>query len=285
MPGARLPDNGALRVGSVRLPEGYRTHVRGFWDGSTPPVAWVTITPVPDAGSVWAELSRAGSQAGLVPFIARTLHGDPRRPWDDGTHRHRDFFEYPADLAAADGIDVAGALAGNWEDLAEFPGDDPGEDGWRNREHSRMIAPFFSGFPGLAPAGDRPLSAGQVRDALDCLPPSRIGLAVADRPADALAAMGWLPGNWFEGIDLVTAVLRSWEDRFGARLLAVGHAEFKLLAERPPRSHSAAQHLAAELRALTADEFTSAWNDDALTDVNDIADSILRSPIWGFWWD
>lgn len=121
-----------------------------------------------------------------------------------------------------------------------------------------------------------------MSDALTCLPPSRIGLTVADRPADALAALGWLPGNWFEGIDQVTAVLRWWEDRFGARLLAVGFDEFKLLAERPPRGRSAAQHVAAELFALTADEFTSAWNDEALTDVNDITGSVLRSPIWGF---
>ena len=116
-----------------------------------------------------------------------------------------------------------------------------------------MIAPFFSGFPGLAPGGARPLSPGQVREALSCVPASRIGLAVADRSADALAAMGWLPGNWFEGIGQVTAVLRSWEDWFGARLLAVGHAEFGVvLAERPPRSRDAARHLAAELRAWTA---------------------------------
>ena len=108
---------------------------------------------------------------------------------------------------------------------------------------------------------------------------------VADRHADALAAMGWLTGNWFEGIDQVTAALRSWGDRFGARLLAVGHAEFTLLAGRPPGSRPAAQHLAAELRALTADEFTCAWDHEALTNVNDTADSILRSPIWGFWWD
>jgi hypothetical protein len=86
--------------------------------------------------------------------------------------------------------------------------------------------------------------------------------------------MGWLPGNWFEGIDEVTAVLRSWEDRFGGRLLAVGHAEFKLLAELPPRSQDAARHLAAELRALTADEVKSGWNDAAIDNINDIADSI-----------
>jgi hypothetical protein len=225
------------------------------------------------------------AQTGLVPFIARTLYSDPHRPWGDGGNRPSGDLGHPVDLAAASRIDVASALRANWDQRAEFPPEDEEEDGWRQREHARMIAPFFAGFPGLAPACTQPLDPGQVRDAISGLPPSRIGLAVADRTADALAAMGWLPGNWFEGIGEVTAVLRSWEDRFGARLLAVGFDEFKLLAERPPRGRSAAQHLAAELFALTADEFTCAWDEEALIDVNDIADSLIRSPIWGFWWD
>jgi hypothetical protein len=34
----------------------------------------------------------------------------------------------------------------------------------------------------------------------------------------------------------LTAVLRSWEDRFGARLLEVGFADIKLLVERQSAS-------------------------------------------------
>lgn len=124
-----------------------------------------------------------------------------------------------------------------------------------------------------------------MRAALGCLLPARIGLAAAGRPADALAAMGWTPGNWVDGVPQVTAVLRSWEDRFGARLLAVGHDEFKLLAGRPPRGLSTAQRVAAELFALTADDFTCAWDEEALTEVSEIADSLIRSPIWSLWWD
>ena len=41
-------------------------------------------------------------------------------------------------------------------------------------------------------------------------------------------------------------MLRSWEDRFGARLLQVGFDEIRLLAERPPRTLQAALHVAAE---------------------------------------
>lgn len=289
MPALQLPANGAVRLGSVQLPQGYRTHARGPRDGSTQSVAWVTVTPVPDPGAVWAELSEMSAETGLVPFIARTHFSDPHRPWDDGRSRPPSDLGDPADLAVASQIDVASALRASWDRLAEFPPEDeeedPEESEWWQREHARAIAPFFDGFPGLAPACTQPLDHRQVRDAISGLPPARIGLAVADRPADALAAMGWLPGNWFEGIGELTAVLRSWEDRFGARLLAVGFDEFKLLAERPPRGRSAGQHLAAEVFALSPNEFFCAWDEEALTDLNDIADSLIRSPIWGFWWD
>src|SRR5215472_2640757 len=176
MPAIQLPPNGAVRLGSLQLPQGRRTHARDTGDGSAPPVAWVTVTPVPDPGAVWAELSELSAETGLVPFIARTLSFDPHRPWDEPGE-----LEAPADLAAASRIDVASALRANWDRRAEFPPEEPEEDGWWQREHAQMIAPFFDGFPGLAPACTQPLDPGQVRDAISGLPPSRIGLAVAHR--------------------------------------------------------------------------------------------------------
>jgi hypothetical protein len=283
MPAASLPENGELEIGSLRLPEGCRTHVHGFLNGSTPPIAWVTIKPVPDPGAVWVTLSQAQPHTGLVPFLARHMLSDKTRPWYDGTRRPRDFFQYPTDLTGLDQIDLAAFLRAGWHGRELSPEEEL-EPGWREWAEAR-IAPFSREFPGLAPACDQPLDQAEMRGAIGCLPPARIGLAIADRPTDALAAMGWMPGNWFDGVPRLTAVLRSWEDRFGARLLAVGESEFKLLAERPPRGMHAAQHVAAEVFALGPDEFTCAWEEWALTEVNEIADSMIRSPIWGFWWD
>lgn len=90
--------------------------------------------------------------------------------------------------------------------------------------------------------------------------------------------MGWVPGNWTEGVEPVTAMLRSWEVRFGARPLAIGYDEFKLLASRPPRDLPTAHAVAAEIFAL-ASEFTCDWDSEALTTVSEIADSLTRSPI------
>jgi hypothetical protein len=65
--------------------------------------------------------------------------------------------------------------------------------------------------------------------------------------ADVLPLIG-RSHNW--GALEHAAVLRSWEDRFGARLLQVGFDEIWLLAERPPRTLQTAEHVAAEHYAL-----------------------------------
>lgn len=76
------------------------------------------------------------------------------------------------------------------------------------------------------------------------------------------------------------AVLRSWEDRFGARLLRVGLAEVSVLAQRPPRTLESARLLAAEQWA-----FCNECGGDGLRDVGRIAERLLSTPVWTFWWD
>jgi hypothetical protein len=284
MPAARLPEDGELGIGPVRLPEGRRTLGYRPGDRFGPPVAWVTITPVPDPGGVWAGLVEASSQIGLVPFIAWD-EGEPRRLWDDGIHPSDHYFDYPADLAAADQIDPAAVLRTRWAEQARVPTEQEEPDPWWREWARAQIAPFSDDFPGLAPACAEPLDVAQQHAAISVLPPGRIGLAGADRPADALAAMGWRPGNWVDGVQEVTAVLRSWEDRFGTRLLGVGRDQFMLLTERPPRGLPTAQLLAAEVFALGPNEFFTNGDEEAVTEVSRIADVLIKSPCWGLWWD
>jgi hypothetical protein len=70
------------------------------------------------------------------------------------------------------------------------------------------------------------------------LAPARVGLVPASRAADVLPRLGWN-----EALDTVpvAAVLRSWEDRFGACLLRVGFAQVSVLAYRPPRTLESAR--------------------------------------------
>lgn len=108
-----------------------------------------------------------------------------------------------------------------------------------------------------------------------------MGLAAASRPADVLPLIGWDgAANHWEDALVIAAVLRSWEERFGARLLRVGFAEIQLLAERPPRTVQAAQQLAAEQFAF-CDESAG----KGLHDVPSITAHLLSSPTWTFWWD
>jgi hypothetical protein len=74
---------------------------------------------------------------------------------------------------------------------------------------------------------------------LGSLPAARIGLVPADRPADVLPLIGWKGAvNGFATPLPIAAVLRLWEDRFGARLLEVGFDVIRLLADRPARTSS-----------------------------------------------
>jgi hypothetical protein len=129
-----------------------------------------------------------------------------------------------------------------WAD--SFP--EPWQAG-REREEERhredMAAPFTRRYPGLARAVDAALAPGVLEAAVRSVPASRIVLVPADRPADVVPVLGWCPGDWVYVFPVpcpvgFAAVLRSREERFGARLFAMTHDEAHLLVERPPRTSS-----------------------------------------------
>jgi hypothetical protein len=273
----------------VRLPAG-RQVLAGLMSGV--PVAWVTSVPVPEAGSIWRELSQLAPQTGLVPFLAasqaedyhdnrpdtadpdevarywadRSLAREALLPWD------LDDFGDPDDLSGVGELDPAALLADRWDDQMQHCDDD--HEGWK-----AMNAPFGRAFPGLAPAEHRELDQAQLDAVLAGLRPARIGLAAAERPADVLSLTGWNGAcNSFDGTVEIAAVLRSWEERFGAALLQVGFAEIQLLARRPPATTRAAQLLAAEHVAFCHGE-------GPYHQVTGIAGDLLKSPLWSFWWD
>ena len=142
-------------------------------------------------------------------------------------------------------------------------------------------------FPGLAPSSGTSLSAAERDSALGALPPARIALVPAARPADVLAVVGWstfddpsYPDDIRNAV-WIGSVLRSWEDRFGARLLTAGPgAEITLLVQRPPRTWAAAGQIAAEHCAF-CDECAGR----GLRLVPEVASAILDAPTWTFWWD
>jgi hypothetical protein len=138
----------------------------------------------------------------------------------------------------------------------------------------------------LALRQSHPLSPEERTAALAGLPAARIGLIPASRPADVLALTGFNGTvNRYGTPAEMTAVLRSWEDRFGAALLEVGFASFSVLVTRPPRTLAAAQAAAAEIWAMCDEFWASSLPIEAFTTVGEIADYIVRSPIWSMWLD
>jgi hypothetical protein len=230
---------------------------------------------------VWAALSAAHQETGLAPILLSGLGGDAqdtRRPWDNGE------FDAPADVTQLERMDAATVLREMWGSTACEGDDEDWDEEEEDEEMVAMRAPFSRQFPGLASAEDTSLSQDETQNVLTSLGPARLGLVPASRPADVLPLIGWsgfAPGT--DGTLSLAAVLRSWEDRFGARLLEVGFAEIRLLVAHPPRTHEAAQRLAAEQFAF-CDECTLAGQ-AGLSDVSSIAASLVNAPIWGFWWD
>ena len=132
----------------------------------------------------------------------------------------------------------------------------------------------------LAPPEGGKLSMAECQQFLGSLPPAPIGLVPARRPADVLPTVGWRTVDRFPTSLPIAAVLRSWEARFGARLLDVGPgAQIRLLVERPPRSAEAAQRVAAEHVAF-CDERAGRGR----RDVAAIAASLVDAPVWTCWW-
>jgi hypothetical protein len=204
---------------------------------------------VPDPGFVWSALTDMHGETSLVPLVV-----------NDDDDMDEDLFTGPSDAAEIDRLDIAELLAARWQD-------DP--------------------FPGLAPATDGGLSSSVRTAALRSLRPARIGLVAARRPADVLPAVGWTCFDdpaYDDGIRnavWIGAVLRSWEKRFGARLLAIGPgAQVRLLVSRPPQTLDAAEKIAAEHSAF-CDECAG----QGLRTVREIAPVLVDAPIWTFWWD
>jgi hypothetical protein len=258
---APIPGEGELQLGTVTLPVGRPIRSENN-DGG--PVAWRTLAPLPEPGLVWSALSALHGQTGLVPVLEPV--GWPELEasfWD------------PATVEDVDRVDVAALLGEQWAD--RFPEQEDREL-WEE-----LAAPFTSRYPGLAPAVHAALAPDVLEAAVRSFPASRVVLVPADRPADVLAGLGWYQGNWDSAFPMPTpvafaAVLRSWEERFGARLFALTFDTAHLLVERPPRDLDAALRVAAE-------HFVFSDEPGDRQPVRTTAAEIVDAPIWRFWWD
>jgi hypothetical protein len=127
-------------------------------------------------------------------------------------------------------------------------------------------------------------------DAIAPGPWTRIGLVACRHPADAIAAIGWSGAINRRSSAQVSAVLRSWEERFGTVLAGLGFATLTLLVPHPPEDESEALPIAAELAALCPDVLAEDGPIDgfgytAEGTVAGLARLLVNRPVWKLWWD
>ena len=266
-----LPGDGPARIGDAKLPA-------GRWLGGdtqfapmgvtpiTDPVLWGTNAPVKDAGRKLHQLRQPAAARNLVPVLLQDTEGEPSRPWDS-----REFC--PTDPRRALLVDVGKELAKEW--IGQFETDDEFDD-----ERLAGVAPFGKKFPGLS----RPAQTNEIeddRDALDRIRDRRIGLVAAERAADIPAAIGWMGAvNVYDDPALISAVLRSWEVRWNARLVEIGFDTLTLTIGNPPRDEKTALALAAEQCAFCSD---NVWQGPGT--ISEYARGLVNNRTWHFWWD
>lgn len=227
------------------------------------PVVWVSAAPA--ARGDWARLAGLHPATGLWPVLLEGLEaGDVERPWGVGE------FSGPADVVPLDvGAFLAEQYAGAFED---------------EEEHPAGPRPPWPGPSPALPALTDPLAAATrfAADLLDDGPHRHLGLVAVDRGADVLAATGWFGAvNSDVAPATLSAVLRSWEERFGARLVGVGFATLRLSVAAPPTSLEEALPVAAEHLAFCRDEVAQ----DGAGDVAGHAERLVGAGTWGFRWD
>lgn len=253
-PGALPPAIGA-QVAGIALPDGVLVSQDG--DDTAPPVIWISARPVERIEDQWRRLAAAFADTGLWPLIME-LEVEPAG-----------MGEMLVDQVSPEG-GGAQAILGRWWSESVGDGDEFDREG---------VAPLGRRFPGLADPtpGERPANLdGHIRGMS-----GHLGLVAARRPADVLAATGWIgAANFDMDPGDQSTVLRSWEDRFDAYVVGLGWSILTVAVGRPPRTVAAATGIAAEHLAFCPDNI---WQ--GVGTIRDYRESLVDAPTWPFWWD
>ncbi|MBD2898377.1 hypothetical protein amrb99_73470 [Actinomadura sp. RB99] len=225
---------------------------------------WVSDEPRAGLGGLWCRLYDERADTGLYPLLLDTLGGQPTRPWHDG-----ELF-VDASVADIDALDAEVLLRGD-----RRGGESRGEPGVEDRP-----VPW----PGLASPGEGVEDADEYARVSAELGAEDaeflLGLVPAARGADTLTVMGWSgPVNHCRTAE-ISAVVRSWEERFGARVVMVGFDVLGLSVAAPPRTMEHARAVAAEHEAFCPDNI---WQ--GVGDMEEYAAGLVGRASWSFWWD
>lgn len=238
---------------------------------------WLSDSPA--SAETWVQLRAEHTTSGIWPLLLDSLdpHDSDFRPWGCGELS-------PESMSSPDDHDPEKLLARRWQDYTTFAEDD---DTLSAEERVAVTAPFGQTWPGTAPgrtlAADPEDMAEQfARAFVEQHPHVRLGLVQAPRGADALTLVGWDgPANYDNDTATFSAVVRSWEKRFGARVVGVGFSTLHLSIAAPPTGLDDALAIAAEHYAFCPDNI---WQ-GAHRDLAAYAEHLIDLNCWEFWWD
>lgn len=263
------------------------------------PTMWQSDFPVADPVGLWEYCDRGAAATGVWPVLSGSGLYHRISPWP------------PHDPARVEDASLEQELRARWEALrarqAEGP---PSRDFFPDDDMYASVVeewpqqwPPYGQWPGLAPAepdsvhdatevhrrvlaeiADDPAAEMHRRQMeevfgdrarLAPLGPC-LALVLAKRPADIPAVMAW---DAEAPLELLSAMLRSWEDRFGARVVAFEGATLHVAVARPPVTAANASLVAFE-HVLLGDD-----NHKGELHFADYASSLIGDRHWRFWWD
>jgi hypothetical protein len=261
---AVLPTGSSFQVDSLHVEAGHAVFPNSERYPDSPPLGWAIDRISESSDSwVWDQLVEAFSETGLWPVVGGE-HDYNGPAWQRHTLWRDDPTDRPTDIRGLFGLDrreeweiqeddfcfECGTVIDRSGELA-IPGEEPDLD-----RILRMTSWDWSSRPIL--------------------------LAAVERPADAIAAIGWTGGTnagWLGG-DAVY-VLRSWEERFGAYLFMASGSRLTLLVTRPPRTLE-------EARMVAREHFHFCRYDSQFHGIGGIGPYVQRlvgAERWEFWWD
>ncbi|SOD84664.1 DUF4253 domain-containing protein [Streptomyces sp. Ag109_G2-15] len=263
----KLSTDPSGRTLGLQLPPGRL--IDQTYDGPWPePLLWYAQKQ--SAPGTWKALSGSAARAGLLPVLV-----------DVGSSQGGlgDWVLLPGETSYPGDHDVEDVLEEYWEEEAA------------DRELAEDIEPFGPEWPGLAPAGtlavDPDTCAAQVADAVkggrdSWIEEPHLALVPARRSADIPAAIGWTgPVNYEGDVARLCAVLRSWEDRFGIRVVALGLDTLLVSVAAPPATLAEAEAVAAEHFAFCPDAIMQ----NGPENIREYAEELVGAQSWTFWWD
>jgi len=249
----------------------------------------------------------SGRSLGLGLPLGRLIDETDEGPWHEPLLWHA---EYAAASGAWSALGTRAARTGLLPVLIEVGGSQGGPEEWElmpgemsypgDHDPEEVLAEFWEEYagdedgswPGLAEApsalpADPDRRAVETADALldegSWFKEPRLALVPARRSADIPAAIGWSgPVNHEGDTARLCAVLRSWEDRFGIRVVALGFDHLLVSVAFPPVTLAEAEAVAAEHFAFCPDNILQSGD----TSIRAYAETrLLGRPAWHFWWD